>query len=384
MDLQELKKNWECFGQTDPLWAVLTHPGKRGNKWSVEEFFRTGLEEIVGVLNSVLALQSAGESPRFGEYTVARAGDQNVIVRKARALDFGCGVGRLTQALALFFEECHGVDIASSMIELARKYNRHGDRCIYHVNDRADLELFGSDSFDFIYSNLVLQHMEPTLSLGYVREFIRVLAPGGVLVFYIPSEAADSSGPESGEGRPLPDQAFSAEIIPELETITVPNGSSVEIPVRVRNTSGWTWPGPRDNTGYYPLNLGNHWLDSAGRPLAWDNARMPLPKDLPPGEEVNMLLAVAVDREPGDYLLELDLVQEQVAWFAEKDSKPARIRVRVRGKPRSDFQPVMQMYAVPLEEVLPVLDASGALTIHIEESSFAGPGWRGFRYFVTK
>lgn len=34
-----------------------------------------------------------------------------------RALDFGCGAGRLTQALAGYFEEVCGIDIAPSMIE---------------------------------------------------------------------------------------------------------------------------------------------------------------------------------------------------------------------------------------------------------------------------
>ena len=36
----------------------------------------------------------------------------HVQVRPGRALDFGCGVGRLTQALAGKFSECDGVDIA--------------------------------------------------------------------------------------------------------------------------------------------------------------------------------------------------------------------------------------------------------------------------------
>ncbi|MGB2888943.1 MAG: class I SAM-dependent methyltransferase, partial [Candidatus Acidiferrales bacterium] len=44
--------------------------------------------------------------------------------------------------------------------------------------------------FDFIYSSFTLQHMAPRYAKGYLREFMRVLAPGGVLVFNLPSEPA--------------------------------------------------------------------------------------------------------------------------------------------------------------------------------------------------
>jgi SAM-dependent methyltransferase len=37
-----------------------------------------------------------------------------------------------------------------------------------------------------IYTSVVLQHMEPQLSIRYLREFARVLRPGGILVFQIP------------------------------------------------------------------------------------------------------------------------------------------------------------------------------------------------------
>ena len=50
-------------------------------------------------------------------------------VERKRALDFGCGLGRTTQALVSYFDEVYGVDIAPSSIELANRYNRHGVRC---------------------------------------------------------------------------------------------------------------------------------------------------------------------------------------------------------------------------------------------------------------
>jgi ubiquinone/menaquinone biosynthesis C-methylase UbiE len=106
--------------------------------------------------------------------------------RRGRALDFGCGVGRLTQALAGHFEEVAGVDIASSMVEQARAMNAYGARCSYHLNERSDLSAFPDGHFDFIYSSITLQHMEPRYALAYIREFVRLLSDGGIVMFQLP------------------------------------------------------------------------------------------------------------------------------------------------------------------------------------------------------
>jgi len=103
------------------------------------------------------------------------------------ALDFGCGVGRLTQALARYFDQVHGVDISEAMLDLARELNQVGDRCHYHLNSSDDLTLFPSNSFDFVYSNITLQHMPPRYARKYIAEFLRVLKPGGLAVFQIPA-----------------------------------------------------------------------------------------------------------------------------------------------------------------------------------------------------
>ena len=56
------------------------------------------------------------------------------------------------------------------------------------LNERADLRMFESASFGFIYSNIVLQHIEPRDQRSYLKEFVRVLTPRGVLVFQLPSD----------------------------------------------------------------------------------------------------------------------------------------------------------------------------------------------------
>lgn len=163
MSLRELRRNWDLFGKTDPMWAILTVDEYKGGQWDKDEFFKNGRSEIAR------------------ELTYAR--EQFPALSSGRALDFGCGVGRLSQALADHFDHVDGVDIATSMIDLAREYNQHGDRVDYYLNEAGDLSLFESDRFDFIYTNLVLQHIEPQYSKGYMAELLRVLAPGGVLLF---------------------------------------------------------------------------------------------------------------------------------------------------------------------------------------------------------
>lgn len=168
MDIKQQQRNWNQYGEIDPLWAILTRPDKKGNKWKVAEFFKTGVEEVDALMRHVRSL--------------------GLNCPRGTALDFGCGVGRLTQALANYFAEVDGVDIAPSMIDLASTFNRHGDRCRYHLNETNDLKLFADNGFDFIYSNITLQHMPPRHSRNYIMEFIRVLVPRGLLIFHQPSE----------------------------------------------------------------------------------------------------------------------------------------------------------------------------------------------------
>jgi 2-polyprenyl-3-methyl-5-hydroxy-6-metoxy-1,4-benzoquinol methylase len=167
MKLRDTRKNWDRFGKTDPFYAILSEKDKSGGRWNKAEFFKTGEKEISDALGYIAS--------------------KNLPLRHARALDFGCAVGRLTQALAPHFEEVIGVDIAASMIKLARKHNRYRTKCKYFLNKEDDLKLFPDNHFDFIYSNIVLQHMEPQYAGKYIREFVRVLTPEGVLLFQIPS-----------------------------------------------------------------------------------------------------------------------------------------------------------------------------------------------------
>lgn len=165
-DIRQLREAWNSFGDADPLWAVLTEPERRHGRWTPEEFFATGRQEITEVL-------SLAESLGLPD-------------QRRDALDFGCGAGRLTQALAEHFETAVGVDIAPSMLAAAEHHNSRPN-CRFVLNERPDLSVFDDASFDFVYSTIVLQHVPPELAIGYVDEFARLLRPGGLAVFTLPA-----------------------------------------------------------------------------------------------------------------------------------------------------------------------------------------------------
>lgn len=367
VELDSLKRNWEALGCDDPLWAVLTSPERTGGRWDLDEFLATGVQEVGSVVDELPAL--------------------GVTVERGRALDFGCGVGRLTQALGDLFDRCDGVDIAASMIGEARRINRHGERVNYHVHATSDLSLFADETFDFVLSLLVLQHMHPRYAKRYIAEFMRVLKRGGVAVFQVPTGRWRQSPFR------LPEGAFRASLAlvgePPKKLTAVEQAS---VRVRVRNDSSHTWPG----ASY--LRLGNHWLDRSGRTIIKNDGRADLGVELPPGGERTIDLLVQAPALAGCHILEFDLIQEDVGWFADRGSRALRLTVDVHpaagGLPprqsaaTSDAEggllPVMEMHGIPEGEVRATVTEAGGVVLHQLADARAGADTEGFRYIVRR
>jgi ubiquinone/menaquinone biosynthesis C-methylase UbiE len=170
--LDRHQQDWDRLAEVDALWAVLTRPGRKGGRWDVDEFFATGETEIAHVFSVADSLgRPAG---------------------RGRALDFGCGVGRLTRALGARFESALGVDISVAMVDQARGLNEGFPACEFRVNASSDLAQLETRSFDFVYSSIALQHIPTVHEIQqYVTDFLRVARPDGLVVFglpyYIPS-----------------------------------------------------------------------------------------------------------------------------------------------------------------------------------------------------
>jgi SAM-dependent methyltransferase len=164
-EFERIRGEWSHLGESARTWAVAEVPGGPPGGANATEFLNTGAQEVRAVAERARALSMPFEG--------------------ACALDFGCGPGRMTQALASNYREVVGVDVSSAMAELARRLLRTPLPCRFESTHAPDLRQFDSDSFDLTFSVYVLQHLPPWLAERYVREFVRVTRPGGSIVFQL-------------------------------------------------------------------------------------------------------------------------------------------------------------------------------------------------------
>lgn len=169
MGFTENSKNWEGLAQQDALWAILTDPSKKRGKWNEAEFFGTGemeIQTIFGHLKQHDWMPSAG-----------------------LALDFGCGVGRLSRALSPYFDKVVGVDVSETMIRKAAELNRdYNTKIEFRHNPNSNLELIPNNSLSFIYSTIVLQHISKSEAIFFIEEFLRKLESNGICIFQVPTK----------------------------------------------------------------------------------------------------------------------------------------------------------------------------------------------------
>lgn len=165
--LEDIRDGWNHAAIQNAMGNIVT----TRTDWDADEFFQTGRDEIAACLEHLDELGLRGK-------------------RRLRALDFGCGVGRLTVALADHYDRVLGVDIAPNMVALAR------GRLGVSYRSLDSLESLDDGTFDLIYTNITLQHMPQHLQILNIREFVRVLHPDGLAVFEIP-EGPDYQHPEN-------------------------------------------------------------------------------------------------------------------------------------------------------------------------------------------
>jgi len=101
-----------------------------------------------------------------------------------RVLDLGCGIGRLTRALARRAAHVTALDVSPEMLRRARELNPDAGNVTWVLGDGASLAGVADASVDVAISHVVLQHIPSAkVQLGYVSELARVLRPGGWAAF---------------------------------------------------------------------------------------------------------------------------------------------------------------------------------------------------------
>lgn len=162
------KDSWSILGDQDPYYGVLTDEKYRSSKLDknvLAEFYNSGESQI----NHVIKLLK----------------NFNIKLNKNIAVDFGCGVGRLTIPISkLGFGKVYGVDISEGMLSKAMMHTRemHLAEDIKYLNN---LSLVPK-KVDFVHSYIVLQHIEKRIGYDIIAQMGQMLNVDGIIAIHVP------------------------------------------------------------------------------------------------------------------------------------------------------------------------------------------------------
>jgi 2-polyprenyl-3-methyl-5-hydroxy-6-metoxy-1,4-benzoquinol methylase len=197
---------WEYYGKNDPYFGVLTAENFRKGQLTAEakkQFFETGERYAEDTWTAIQGFFGTGFHP-------------------TRAMDFGCGVGRLVLPFARRCDAVVGVDVSESMLETARANAREqgltnatfvqGDDTLSRVTGR----------FDFVHSFIVFQHIPPSRGFELLRRQIALLTDDGIGALHFTYAFASTMTPAKR-------RQIAAQRIPLIHTLSnLVRGKSAE------------------------------------------------------------------------------------------------------------------------------------------------------------
>ncbi|MFK4059056.1 class I SAM-dependent methyltransferase [Brevundimonas sp. NPDC046655] len=157
--MKDTDADWAMLGEGEPFYGVLSDPRfLRANitPAALEEFWQTGRNEMHGYRQLIQA--------HFGDFS------------DASALDFGCGVGRLTRAMGEMCRQATGLDISPGMLVEAR---RHAPANVNYVS------ALGDETFDWLNSIIVFQHIPPQRGYRLLDDLLARVNSGGALSLHV-------------------------------------------------------------------------------------------------------------------------------------------------------------------------------------------------------
>lgn len=161
-------KEWERIGRTEPFYGV----------WTDEQFLNSARDE-----QAEKRFWQSGDAHVRGVFEVVRTHLEPEFEPEV-ALDYGCGVGRLLLPLAARCGSVTGVDVSAAMLEIAG--NQLTTRSVTNVSlvRGGDGTFPGPDTFNFVHSFIVFQHIPVKRGYAILDQLLDRLATGGIGVLH--------------------------------------------------------------------------------------------------------------------------------------------------------------------------------------------------------
>ena len=282
--------------------------------------------------------------------------------RGERLLDLGADLTWSTHQMARRGLECCAVDI-NHHLSVGRLFETHSDVVYHRVRANMRDVPFRAGMFDVILAMNALHHAERLEPVA--ANIARMLRPGGRLAFVEPYCATEEAKAVFGRAQidagiseqtyllhewhrafvdaglrlrimrvsdafcAIYDKADGADRDPfarfydgRLSVLDAPSevapATVFEVTTAIENRGNAVWT----SVSQFPVYASYH-LQS------FDNPRTPLPSEIKPGQRATMAVKVTAPDQPGDYVLEIDLVHEFVAWFASKGLERSAVAFHV-------------------------------------------------------
>lgn len=174
--LSKMQREWDERARENAKYYVNT----AHDDWKEEDFYHSGRCTVAEqVLNDMTNI-CQGKDPK--QMTI---------------LEIGCGVGRVTRALAEVFGTVHGVDVSGEMIRQAKAGLAGVPNVHFWKNNGTDLTVLEQMEVDFAFSSIVFQHIPSRAVIEkYVSEVHRLLRPGGLFKFQVQGDVTLETSPE--------------------------------------------------------------------------------------------------------------------------------------------------------------------------------------------
>jgi SAM-dependent methyltransferase len=161
-------KEWETYGAENPYYGVLSNDRFLTENLTDEarlDFWQSGQNDIEKVFQNILL----HIDPEF---------------LPVRALDFGCGVGRLLFAISARCEHATGVDVSPSMLAEAKR--QAAIKAIDNLSfiESSDCSELGVSTFCFVHSYIVFQHIPEAKGYAILDRLLASLRSGGIGVLH--------------------------------------------------------------------------------------------------------------------------------------------------------------------------------------------------------